>query len=773
MRGGRGIGARIAVAALLLALVAAAGASAAAGGGGPGRPDPGFGKRGRVVVSLPPTKTESYFGPIAPAAGGRFLVVYAGPLVLAEQSVIERRLADGALDRSFGHGGSVTVPGIVTGLAEEPRGGVVYSSFGTVGRLGPHGERDQAFDARASRSLEGFGAKTIAFDSSGRIVAGGSYAPGARYHPHEGEAAVRRFEPDGTPDAGFGVKGVVYLPFAEGNGEFGFLPDGSILVNGQQATHLAADGTIVPNPELESTEKYRRDLVVFADGGFALVASERQSGCEITRYEPSGKLDLAFAQGGVFSDPEISGCEMSAAPEGGLLVLGSVATADREKRPALLLLTTAGALAAGFGSGGLVTVPQIAELGEGVAYSGLHDAAFLSDGRIVATGEHRDGVLVGLGANGALERGFGNRGTVVQRTSLRSSAKPQSIAAEPDGELILTGVTDTGSVSRHPFWMRFGADGRLRRTAKGALFAAPSALLALQLRPVGRGDLYGRVKGPAIARFTRAGRLVDGFGKQGLAPLPDEFHEASFIAGPDGGVTVFGAFAQKHMAVYRITAAGRPDESFGKHGLTVLPDRGARYLRAEGGALLPDGDVVLAGSAGRHLVVAEVGPDGHLQRDFGHGGMLGCRCGGARPSSAEVLFHRGAIFVLAHSSRTGEIVNLIKVDTAGRLDRSFAGRGYRRALTYSVPIAFFARGSRLLVVGQKGFVKSSVQVRAFDLNGALDRSYRQGATVKKASNEWEAGFRAAQEPDGRLVLVGQRTGQKEIEGTRLELLGLR
>lgn len=769
MTAGRGIGARIAVAVLLLALFAAAVASAAAGGGKPGSPDPGFGKRGRVVVSLPPTKSLSYFGRIAPAAGGRFLVVYAGPLVLAEESVIERRLPDGALDRSFGHGGSVTVRGTVMSLAEEPRGGVVYSSFGTVGRLGPHGELDKAFDARASQSLEGFGAKTIAFDSSGKIVAGGSFAPGARYHPHEGEAAVRRFEPDGTPDAGFGTQGVVYLPFAEGSGEFGFLPDGSILVNGQYATHLATDGSVLPGPELESTGKYRRDLVVFADGGFALIdSSERASGCEIARYEPSGKPDLAFAPGGVFSDPEISGCEMSAAPEGGLLVRGSVTTADGKKGPALLLLTAAGAPAAGFGSGGVVTVPQIAEVGAG-RYSRLRAAAFLSDGRIVATGDHRDGVLVGLGANGALERGFGNGGTVVQRTSLPSSAKPQSIAAEPDGELILTGVTDTGSVDRHSFWMRLGADGRLRRTAKGA----PSAPLASQLRPVGRGDLYGRVKGPAIARFTRAGRLVDGFGKQGLAALPDEFHEASFIAGPDGGVTVFGAFAQNHMAVYRITAAGRPDESFGKHGLGVLPDRGARYLRAEGGALLPDGDVVLAGAAGKHLVLAEVGPDGHLQRGFGHGGMLGCRCGGARPSSAEVLFHRGSIFVLVHSSGTGEIVNLIKVDTAGRLDRSFADGGYRRVLTYGVPIALFARGSRLLVVGQKGFVESSVRVRAFDLDGAVDRSYRQVATVAKASNEWEAPFRAAQEPDGRLVLVGQRAGQKELQGTRLELLGLR
>lgn len=772
MRRGRRIGTRVAALAVLLAALAT-GATVAAGGRA-GAPDPSFGNRGRVVVSLPRTLSHSWFGRIAPAARGRFLVAYAGPLLLAEKSVIERRLPDGALDPSFGNGGSVTVRGIVMDLAEDPRGGVVYSSYGSFGRLGPQGERDKAFDARASRPLEGFGARTIAFDPSGRIVAGGSYAPGARYHPHEGEAAVRRFEPDGTPDAGFGTKGVVYLPFAEGSGEFGFLPDGSILANGENVTHLAADGTVLPGPAAESSAKWRRDLVVLAEGDFALVdSSERKSGCEISRYDAAGAPDPAFAQGGVFNDPDLSECLITLAPEGGLLLRGTITKDDGEKQPQLLLLTATGTPAAGFGSGGAVTVPQIAEVGRG-DYPQLRDVAFLADGRIVASGDHGDGVLVGLGPDGAPDPGFGAGGTVVQRTSPPSSARPRALAVEPDGELTLTGVTDAGSANRHSFWMRFGPTGRLLRTADGAPYAKLSTPPPSQLRPVGQGDFYGRLPGPYIARFGRGGGLVERFGKDGRAALPEEFKVASFVVGPDGGATVFGTFAHEHLAVYRMTAAGRPDDAFGDHGLSVLPDRGARHLRAEAGALRPDGDLVLAGAAGRHLVVAELRPDGHLRRGFGHGGMLGCRCGGERPSVADVVFHRGSIYVLDQTvTRHGEGAILIKVDGAGRLDRSFAGHGYRQVLAGGVPTALFARGTRLLVVGRQGYVEGSARVRAFDLDGKVDRSYRQGATLVDAANEWEAQLKAAQEPDGRLVLVGQRAPQKEIEGTRLELLGLR
>jgi uncharacterized delta-60 repeat protein len=780
MKTGRGIALRIAVGALLVAL-AAAGMAFAAGRGRSGSADPTFGKGGRVVVSLPPASGSSWFGPIAPAAGGRLLVAYHfSPDRESEDTTIERRNADGTLDRSFGKGGSVKVDGIVSALAEDPAGGVVYGGYGWFGRLGPDGAEDQAFDARAGREIGEFGARTIAFDAAGRIVAGGSYAPGARYHPHEDEAAVLRFAPDGTPDPTFGSAGAVFLSGAgDGGGELGLLPDGSMLVVGADLTHLAAGGTVLPTPGTSLTGE--PTLAVFPDGSFAVADRVRDgSGCAVSRFAPGGAPDAGFANGGVFTDPGLVECAVEAAPEGGVLVRGTTKGTDGKGLPRLLLLTASGEPSARFGDGGSVVISPSGsgEVPRGWAVAG---AAFAPEGRVVVaagggieTAAGGVATLFGLTAGGAADPAFGSAGTVVQPVRLPSWTSPRAIAAEPDGELVVTGVTDSGSLQRHQFWMRFSAAGQLRHTASGAPLVATPTRPATQLRPVGRDNLYGLVPGPSFARFSLDGGLVDRFGRHGLAALPQGFHAASFVVDPDGGATVFGATEGRRMAVYRLTAAGRPAHDFGRHGLATLGVPGARYVRAEDGAVGPGGDIVVVGAAEQHLEMAELGPGGHLRRGFGHRGFLGCRCGGTRPAHAHVLLHRGSIYVIAHSATAGgEATDLVKVDAAGRLDRSFAGGGHRRVPIGDSAIALFARGGRLLVVGQEGYFQGPAQVRAFRLDGAPDRSYRQGATLVAGGNEGSAHIVAAQQPDGRLVLVGEQRPAREAEGSRLELLGLR
>ena len=241
----RRLGGREGVAILALLLSMLLTAIAAAAGGHSGAPDASFGRGGRVVVPLPGAMT-SRFGPIAAAAGGRLLVAYVSePDRERWSTVIERREADGAPDPSFGKKGSVAVRGSVTALAEDPSGGVVYGGYGTFGRLQPNSAKDKAFEARASRSLGNFGPATITFDAAGRIVAGGSFSQGGRYHAHEGEAAVMRFG-DGRRDRTFASGGIVYLGAASGDtGELGLLPDRSMLVFGRPVMHVAADGTVL------------------------------------------------------------------------------------------------------------------------------------------------------------------------------------------------------------------------------------------------------------------------------------------------------------------------------------------------------------------------------------------------------------------------------------------------------------------------------------------------------------------------------------------------
>jgi hypothetical protein len=63
-------------------------------------------------------------------------------------------------------------------------------------------------------------------------------------------------------------------------------------------------------------------------------------------------------------------------------------------------------------------------------------------------------------------------------------------------------------------------------------------------------------------------------------------------------------------------------------------------------------------------------------------------------------------------------------------------------------------------------------VRAVRLDGSLVRGYRGTAPVETKGDGKEQ-LAAAQQPDGRLVLVGDLHANDESGGTRLDLLGLR
>jgi uncharacterized delta-60 repeat protein len=786
MAGRRRTGARIVLVALLAVLAVTGVALAAARRGG--SLDPTFGKDGRVVVALPESASPSQFGPIAPAAGGRLLVAY-GSWALGESfvSVIERREPDGALDPSFGRGGSVKVRGGVTALAEDPSGGVIYGGYGTIGRLLPDGAKDKAFDGRHP-TRGSFAPVKIAFDAAGRILAGGSVSTGARYHAHEGQSAIMRLDPDGRRDASFGTGGVAWLGqelvSASLGGEFGLLPDGSILVLGTAVEHLAADGTVLPTPKVTDDEKPPSSLVVFPDGSFATASSPLFSpGCTVVRYRPDGSPDPAFAQAGTFIDPGLSECRMQLAPEGGLLIRGVDKTNDDEGTPKLLLLTATGAPAAGFGSGGAVSIPQPTAAAAGGAGWQLQGVAFSPGGQLTVAGGGGDSVgqegvatLVGLTASGAIDPAFGTGGTVVQSALPPSSTSPRSVVAEPDGELIVSGLTDSGRAFGHPFWMRFGANGKLIPTSSGAPFR-PMSRPASELHPAGPGKVYALIhdSGVVIAELTVGGTPVRGFGEDGYARLPDDFRSSSFVVGADGGVTVLGHDRESgRMVAFRLTAAGRPDGRFGRHGLATVRVPGVRHGAAKAGVALPGGGVVLLGTAEEHFAAVMLGPDGRPRRGFGDDGLLRCRCGGIRPSRVDAVLHRGHIYVLAHGvTEEGELTALVKLDLGGRLDRSFAGRGWRKAQLGGNSVALFARGDRLLAVGQQGYFTGPSTVREFRLDGTEDRSYKARASVFAGGRKGVARLSAAMQADGRLVLVGEKRAKLESEGSRLELLGLR
>jgi uncharacterized delta-60 repeat protein len=343
---------------------------------------------------------------------------------------------------------------------------------------------------------------------------------------------------------------------------------------------------------------------------------------------------------------------VTAGPEGGLLVTGQVGTSTGASAPRLLRLTAAGAPDPSFGEGGTATV-SLPKVAIGDKPLSLGPAIFLTDGGIVAAGSGSEGFILGREADGAPRRGFGTAGTIVEAGSIASRTVPGAAAAEPDGDVIVTGLTDSGAATLRPFWMRFAPDGKLIRTPSGAAFATVPGV-GTELRPAGARRLYSLVGRDRsyVAKFELDGGPVAGFGEDGRAQLPRGFSASSFAVDPDGGVTVFGGDqGGRRMAAYRLTAAGRPAPGFGRHGLATVGFPGAGEAKARSGALLPGGGVVLAGYAHERLAMAELGPDGRPRRAFGQTGRFVCACGGrSRPSHVDALFHRSHVYVLDHWS---------------------------------------------------------------------------------------------------------------------------
>ncbi|MEU0375205.1 calcium-binding protein [Streptomyces sp. NPDC006283] len=150
--------------------------------------------------------------------------------------VVLRLNTNGSLDTGFsGDGIERTDFGdyeAVEGLALQPDGKIVAAgtSGGRVAlaRYNPGGTLDTSFDGDGRVLTPGVSAADVKLQpGDGRIVIAGSVGPG-------GDFAVRRYNPDGSQDSGFGTGGLATADFGGGDAAQGLAlqPDGKIVAAG-------------------------------------------------------------------------------------------------------------------------------------------------------------------------------------------------------------------------------------------------------------------------------------------------------------------------------------------------------------------------------------------------------------------------------------------------------------------------------------------------------------------------------------------------------------
>ena len=410
----------------------------------------------------------------------------------------------------------------------------------------------------------------------GKVVVAGTTMP---VFGRDADFAVTRFNPDGTPDAGFGDGGTVVIDFDRRHEE-------------AQGVALDTAGNIVVT-------------------GYSAV-DNRYFGVDfaVARLTPGGAPDPTFDGDGRrrvdFSGNEDYPSAVEVQADGRIVVAGRSRTTAATSRDgfALARLNADGSDDAAFGGGGRVV--QLL----GMRNASVSDVVVDGSGRIVAAGYAEvpgaDFAVARYNPNGTPDTTFDGDGVVTTPVH-NGNDYGLAVALAPGGKIVVGGHARFTSTTRSEF--DFAA---VRYLDNGALDTT------FDLDGKATVDFGGLAPGPTYRDDAAYGVAVDGQGRV-------------VLVGSSGNPGTSFPTNPGHFAVARLTAAGRPDTSFSLDGRyradfeSVLVDV----------ALEPGGAVVAAGSTS---VVAGTNGDALLAR-IGAGGTPDPLFGGAGGRGDGTVIH--------------------------------------------------------------------------------------------------------------------------------------
>lgn len=343
-----------------------------------------------------------------------------GPLgmirILPADFALARYRPDGALDAEFGNEGTIT------------------TDFG--------GDDD------------GVG---LVAQADGKLVLAGTarpVEPGETWldRPRPADAALARYNPDGTLDSSFGRDGRVVTDLADSDeiAAVAIQADGKLVLAG--TSRRAGAGHRLDAPELLP--------------GDAIVAA---------RFEPDGTLDPSFGTGGVvvtrLPDAAAQAHAVAIQPDGRIVVAATTIGPWVPGKPfgnhfLLVRYADDGALDASFGTGGVVRT----EFDTFAAASAL---VIQPDGKLVVAGGAFQVVLARYNPDGTLDPGFGVGGRVITDRGLVEGGGQEAamaLAIQSDGKLVAAGLASNRAAQPSP--VPTGGFGIFRYLPDGSLDAS-------------------------------------------------------------------------------------------------------------------------------------------------------------------------------------------------------------------------------------------------------------------------------------------------------------
>jgi uncharacterized delta-60 repeat protein len=356
---------------------------------------------------------------------------------------------NGSLDKTFGIDGKLTTAissfnEAINSVALQADGKILVAGYSynstdnndfTLARYNPDGSLDTSFDfdGKVTTAFAGFkeSAWSVFPQADGKIITAGW----STVSTDNNDFALARYNADGSLDSSFDFDGKVTTPIGSSNDA------------GYRAT-LQADGKIVVAGRSWNGTKI----------DFALI-----------RYNTDGSLDSTFDGDGKVTTAmgSVEDIIRSVITQlDGKIVVAGYSKNATDYDFALARYNTDGSLDSTFDGDGKLTTA----IGSG------NDQAFSmvlqSDGKILVAGystnaTDADFALVRYNANGSLDTSFDGDGKLILAIGAAANSQKNGLVLQPDGKIVVTGVTNNGTDNDDIAVVRFNPDGSLDTTFDG------------------------------------------------------------------------------------------------------------------------------------------------------------------------------------------------------------------------------------------------------------------------------------------------------------------
>jgi len=317
----------------------------------------------------------------------------------------------------------------------------------------------------------------------------------------------------------------------------------------------------------------------------------------------------------------------------------------------------------------------------------------------------------------------------------------------------------------------FAASGK-----KAINFGGTDAARVVLVQPNGRIVVAGGGAAAVsfcVARLRTNGALDTTFGSGGKRVIDFGGADESVYGAalqPDGKIVLAGD-SDLRVAVARLNPNGSLDTTFSGDGKKIF-SWGA-LSRASAVLVAPNGKILLAGFSGPeggNIQVARLNANGALDTTFGTGGKAPVDFGGDDFGLAVARQANGRILVAGRSSPGGAVVARLRA--SGTLDPDFDGDGRVTLSGGGSASAVLVQPDRKIVVAGNANGSEMMTVTRLNPNGSLDTTFDgDGTATIDFGSLADLANDAVLQPDGKIVVAGYTQADEDVAVARISANG--